>query len=50
MDEKIIRLKDDQAVTPEMDLAKEFTNHFENIVESLHTEHPCKVDLDRDRQ
>ena len=30
-------------------MAKVFKDHFENIVESLHIEHPCKVDLDRDR-
>ena len=31
-----------------MDLAKIFKDHFENTVESLHTERPCKVDLDRE--
>ena len=29
-------------------LAKIFKDHFENIVEILHIEHPCKVDLDRE--
>ena len=47
-DEKVILLEDDKVVTPETDLAKEFKDHFENIVESLHIERPCKVDLDRD--
>ena len=29
-------------------MAKIFKDHFENIVESLHIERPCKVDLDRE--
>ena len=29
-------------------MAKIFKDHFENILESLHTERPRKVDLDRD--
>ena len=29
-------------------MAKIFKDNFENIVESLHTERPCKVDLDRE--
>ena len=31
-----------------MNLAKIFKYHFENIVENLHIERPCKFDLDRD--
>ena len=29
-------------------MAKTFKDHFENIVENLHIERPCKVDLDRE--
>ena len=29
-------------------MAETFKDHFENIVESLHIEHPCKVDFDRE--
>ena len=25
-----------------------FKDHFENVVEGLHTERPCKFDLDRE--
>ena len=31
-----------------MNLAEIFKDHFENIVESLHMECPCKVDFDRE--
>ena len=47
-DEKIILVEDDKVVTAETDLAKIFKDHFENIVESLHIELPCKVHLNRD--
>ena len=45
---KIILLEDDKVIIAETDLAKIFKDHFENIVESLHIERPCKVDLDRE--
>ena len=47
-DEKIILVENDKVITAETDLAKIFKDHFENIVESLHIESPCKVDLDRE--
>ena len=47
-DEKRILVEDDTVVSAEADLAKIFKDHFENIVESLHIERPCKVDLDGD--
>ena len=47
-DEKIILVEDHKIITAKMDLAKIFKDHFENIVESLHIERPCKVDLDRE--
>ena len=47
-DEKIVLVEDDKVTTGEMDLAKIFKDHFENIVESLHIERPCKVDFDRE--
>ena len=47
-DEKIVLVEDDKVITAETDLAKIFKGHFENIVERLHIERPCKVDLDRD--
>ena len=47
-DEKIILVEDDQVITAGTDLTKIFKDHFENIVESLHIERPCKVDLDRE--
>ena len=46
--EKIIVAEDDLVITAETDLAKIFKDHFENIVESLHIERPCKVDFDRE--
>ena len=47
-DEKIVLVEDDKVITAETDLAKIFKDHFENIVESLHIERPCKVDFDRE--
>ena len=47
-DEKITLVEDGKVITAEMDLAKIFKDHFENIVESVHIERPCKADLDRD--
>ena len=47
-DERIVLVEDDKVTTGEMDLAKIFKDHFENIVESLHIERPCKVDFDRE--
>ena len=47
-DEKRILVEDDTVVSAEADLAKIFKDHFENIVESLHIERPCKVDFDRE--
>ena len=47
-DEKIVLVEDDKVITAETDLAKIFKGHFENIVERLHIERPCKVDLDRE--
>ena len=35
-------------ITADTDLAEILKDHFENIVESLHIEHPCKVDFDRE--
>ena len=37
----MILVVDDRVITAETDLAKIFKEHFENIVESLHVEHPC---------
>ena len=45
-DEKITLVEDDEVITVEVDLAKIFKDHFENIVESLHIECPCKVNFD----
>ena len=47
-DEKIVLVEDDKVITAETDLAKIFKGYFENIVERLHIERPCKVDLDRE--
>ena len=47
-DEKIVLVEDDKIITAETDLAKILKDHFENIVESLHIEGPCKVDFDRE--
>ena len=47
-DKKITFVEDDKIITAETDLAKIFKDHFENIVESLHIERPCKVDFDRE--
>ena len=47
-DVKTIPVENDKVITAETDLAKIFKDHFENIVESLHIERPCKVDLDRE--
>ena len=47
-DEKIVLVEDDKVTTGEMDLAKTFKDHFENIVESLHIERLCRVDFDRE--
>ena len=47
-DEKIVLVEDDKVITAETDLAKIFKDHFENIVESLHIERPCKIDFDRE--
>ena len=44
-DEKIVLVEDDKVITAETDLAKIFKDHFENIVESLHIQRPCKVNL-----
>ena len=46
-DEDIIVVEDDKVITAETELAKIFKDHFENIVENLHIERPCKVDLDK---
>ena len=46
--EKIFLVEDDKVTTEETDLANVFKDHFENIVESLHIERPCKVDFDRE--
>ena len=43
-----IKDEDDKVVITKTDLAKVFKHHFENIVESLHIERPCKVYLDSD--
>ena len=43
--EKIIVAEDDLVITAETDLAKIFKDLFENIVESLHIQRPCKVNL-----
>ena len=40
-DEKITLVEDGKVITAEMDLAKIFKDHFENIVESVHIERPC---------
>ena len=45
-DEKIVLVEDDEVITVEVDLAKIFKDHFENIVGSLHIECPCKVNFD----
>ena len=47
-DEKIVLVEDGKVITAETDLAKIFKDHFENILESLHTECPCKVDFGRE--
>ena len=47
-DERIVFVEDDKVISAETDLAKIFKDHFENIVESLHIERPCKVDFDRE--
>ena len=47
-DEKIVLVEDDKVITAETDLAKILKDHFENIVENLHIERPCKVDIDRE--
>ena len=47
-DEKIILGEVYKVVTAETDLAKIFKDYFENIVESLHIECLCEVDLDRE--
>ena len=47
-DEKLVLTGDDKVITAETDLAKIFKDHFENIVESLHIERPCKVDFGRE--
>ena len=47
-DERIVLVEDDQVITADTDLAEIFKDHFENIVESLHIERPCKVDFDRE--
>ena len=46
--EKIVLVEDDKVITAETNLANVFKDHFENIVESLHIERPCKVDFDRE--
>ena len=47
-DERIVLVEDGQVITVDTDLAEIFKDHFENIVESLHIEPPCKVDFDRE--
>ena len=47
-DEKLVLTGDDKVITAETDLTKIFKDHFENIVESLHIECPCKVDFGRE--
>ena len=47
-DEKIILFAEDKVVTAETDLAKLFKDSFEYVVEILHIERSCKVDLDGD--
>ena len=47
-DEKIVLVEDDKVIAADTDLAEIFTDHFENIVESLHIERPCKVDFGRE--
>ena len=47
-DERIVLVEDDQVITADTDLAEIFKDHFENIVESLHIECPCKIDFDRE--
>ena len=42
-DEEIVLVEDDKVITAETDLAKILKDHFENIVENLHIECPCKV-------
>ena len=44
-DEKIVLVEDDKVIPADTDSAKIFQDHFENIVESLHIEHPCKSTL-----
>ena len=48
-DEKIILTENDKVITAATDLAKIFKDYFENIVENLHIERPCKFDRDRSR-
>ena len=45
-DERIVFVEDDKVISAETDLAKIFKDHFENIVESLHIERPCKIEFD----
>ena len=47
-DEKIILFAEDKVVTAETDLAKLFKDSFEYVVEILHIQRSCKVDLDGD--
>ena len=47
-DERMVLVEDDQVITADTDLAEIFKDHFDNIVESLHIERPCKVDFDRE--
>ena len=47
-DEKMVLVEDDKVITADTDLAEIFKDHFENIVDSLHIERPCKVDFDRE--
>ena len=47
-DEKIVLVEGDKVITADTDLAEIFKDHFENVVESLHIERPCKVDFDRE--
>ena len=47
-DERIVLVEDDKVITADIDLTEIFKDHFENIVERLHIERPCKVDFDRE--
>ena len=47
-DEKIVFVEDDKVITADTDLAEIFKDHSENIVESVHIEHPCKADFGRE--